>query len=72
MVSSILSIDFDLISGSSFTFWDPNGLFLRLQSGSKTIVGSTHVVKQLLSSIILLILAFDFYFFWVVCDFLGP
>ena len=29
------------------TFLGPNGLFLRLGWGSKTVLGSTHVVAQL-------------------------
>ena len=44
-VLSILSFDFDLISGSFFIFWGPNGLFLGLRKDSKTALGSTHVVE---------------------------
>ena len=36
-----------VIFGSFFTFWGPNGLFLGLGKGPKTVLGSTHVVKQL-------------------------
>ena len=34
---SILTSDFDLIFGSFFTFWDPNGLFLGLGKGPNTV-----------------------------------
>ena len=69
----ILTFDFDLILGSFFTFWGANGLFLGLRKKSKTVLGSTHVMEQLLFPIVLLILTFDFdlilgYFFY----FLGP
>ena len=37
MIPSILTIEFDLISGSFFTFLGPNGLILGL--GSKTVFG---------------------------------
>ena len=40
---SILTIDFDLILGSFLTFWGPNGLFLGLGLGSKTVLGSPHI-----------------------------
>ena len=60
MFLSILTIDFDLISGSFLTFWCPNGLFLGLWKGSKTVLGSTHVVKQLSFSMLPSILTFDF------------
>ena len=43
---SILMFDFDLILGSFLTFWGPNGLFWWLEKGSKTVLGSTHVVEQ--------------------------
>ena len=33
MFLSILTFDFDLILGSFFTFWGPNGLFLGLGLG---------------------------------------
>ena len=48
MLHLILTFDFDLILGSFLTFWGPNGLFLGLWRGSKTVLGSTHVVEQLL------------------------
>ena len=38
MFSSILTFHFDLILGSFFTFWGPNGLFLRLGKGSNTVL----------------------------------
>ena len=44
---SILTFYFDLILGSFFTFWGPNGLFLGLGKGSNTVLGSNHVVEQL-------------------------
>ena len=31
MLPSILTLDFDLILGSFFTFWGPNGLFFGLE-----------------------------------------
>ena len=46
-VSVNSGIGFNLILGSFFTFWGPNGLFLGLGKGPKTVLGSTHVVKQL-------------------------
>ena len=47
MLLSILTFDFDLIFGSFLTFWGPNGLFLGLGKGAKTVLGSTYVVEQL-------------------------
>ena len=61
---SILTFYFDLILGSFFTFWGPNGLFLGLGKGSNTVLGSTHVVEQLSFSMFSSILTFDFYLFW--------
>ena len=60
----ILTFYFDLILGSFFTFWGPNGLFLGLGKGSNTVLGSTHVVEQLSFSMFSSILTFDFYLFW--------
>ena len=60
---SILTFYFDLILGSFFTFWGPNGLFLGLGKGSNTVLGSTHVVEQLLFSIVPSFLTFDFVLF---------
>ena len=60
MLPSILIFDFDLILGSFFPFWGPNGLFLGLRNGSKTVLGSIHVAKQLSFSMFLSILTFDF------------
>ena len=57
---SILIFHFDLILGSFFTFWGPNGLFLGLGKGSNSVLGSTHAVEQLSFSLFLLILTFDF------------
>ena len=69
---SILTFDFNLILGSFFTFWGPNGLFLGLWNGSETVSGSNHVVEQLSFSMLPSILTFDFdlilgsffYFLW--------
>ena len=44
---SILTADFDLLLGLFLTFWCSNGVLLGLIWGSKTILGSTHVVTQL-------------------------
>ena len=60
MIPSILTFDFNLIVGSLFTFWGPNGLFFGLGSGSKAIFGSTHIVEQLSFSMIPSILTFKF------------
>ena len=63
MFPSILTFNFDLNLGSLVSFWGPNGLFLRL--GSKGVLGSTHVVEQLLFSIVSSILTYDFQLiFW--------
>ena len=43
---SILMFDFDLILGLFLTFLGPNGLFLGSMWGSKTVLGSTHVVEH--------------------------
>ena len=58
---SILTFYFDLILGSFFNFWGPNGLFLGLGKGSNTVLGSTHVVEQLSFSVYSSILIFDLY-----------
>ena len=60
MFLSILTFDFDLILGSFFTFWDPDGLFSGSVKVSKTVFGSNHVVEQLSFSLFLSILTFDF------------
>ena len=57
---SIMTFDFNLILGSFFTLWGPNGLFLGLWKGSKTVLGSNHVVEQLSFSMLPSILTFDF------------
>ena len=44
---SILMFDFDLILGLFFTLLGSTGLFLGSMWGSKTVLGSTHVVEQL-------------------------
>ena len=46
--------------GSFFTFGGPNGLFLGLGNGSKSVLGSTHIVDQLSYSIFPSILTLDF------------
>ena len=43
MLPSILTFDFDLISGSFLTFWGPKGLFFGLGQGSKTVLGSPNI-----------------------------
>ena len=60
MFLSILTFEFDLILGSFFTFWGPNGLFLGLEDGLTTVLGSTYVVEQLSSSLFFSILTFYF------------
>ena len=60
MLLSILKFTFDLILGSFFISSGPNGLFLGLGKGSKSVLGSTHVVQQLSFSMFLSILAFEF------------
>ena len=42
------------------TFWSPNGLFLGSGKGPNTVLGSTHVAKQLSFSMLPKILTFDF------------
>ena len=42
------------------TFWGLNELFLGLRKGSKTVLGSIHVVEQLSFSMFPSILTFDF------------
>ena len=49
---STLMFDFDLILGIFLTFWGPNVLYLGSMWGSKTVLGSTHVVEQLSFSMI--------------------
>ena len=61
---STLTFDFGLILGSFLTFWGPNGLFLGLWKGAKTVLGSTHVVEQSLFHMISSILTFDFDLIW--------
>ena len=72
IISSILTFDFELILGYFFLF-GPYWAILGVGVGSKTVLGSTHVVEQFSFSIIPLILTFDFdltlgIFFY----FLGP
>ena len=45
MIPSILTFEFDLFLGSFLTFLGPNGLFLGLGLGSKTVFWSTHVAE---------------------------
>ena len=45
-------LEFDLILGLFLSFWSPNGLLLGLGYGSKSFLGSNHVVEQLLFSIL--------------------
>ena len=58
----ILTFDFYSIFGSFLTFWCPNGLFLGLGKGPKTVLGSPHVIEQILFSIVPSILTLDFNF----------
>ena len=59
MFLSILTFYFDLIYRSFLASWAPNGLFWKLESGSKIVLESTHTVQQLLFSMFLSILTFD-------------
>ena len=52
MLPSVLTFDFDLILGAFFTFGGPNGLTLGFRYCLKTVLGSTHVVEQLLFCIV--------------------
>ena len=54
-------ISFWLNFGVILDFWGPNGLFLGWGKGSKTVLGSTHVVEQLSFSMFSSILIFYFY-----------
>ena len=47
--------------GLFLAFFGPNDLLLGLGSGSKTVLGSTHVLEQLLFSIVPSIMTFDIY-----------
>ena len=40
---STVTFDFGLILGSFLTFWGPNGLFLGLGQGSKTVLVSPNI-----------------------------
>ena len=42
------------------TFWGPNGIFLGSGCGPKTVLGSTHVVKEISFSMFPSIQTFDF------------
>ena len=57
---AILTFDFDLILGSFLKFWGPNGLFWGLGWGSKSVLGSTHVVFQVSFCMFPSILVMDF------------
>ena len=50
--SPILTFDFDLILESFLAFLGPDKLFLESGYGSKTVLGLTHVVEQLLFSML--------------------
>ena len=62
IVPSILNFEFDSIFRLFFDYWGPMdyGLFLGLGQSSKTVLGTNHVVEQLLFSIVSSILTFDF------------
>ena len=59
---SIQTFDFNLIFGSFLSFLGPNRLFLGLWKGSKTVLGSTHVVEHFSFCMLPSILTFDFDF----------
>ena len=59
---SVILTYFDFVFESFLTLWGPNGVFLGMEKGSKTVLGSTYVVKQLPFTIFLSILTFDFDF----------
>ena len=59
-VSVYSDIIFHLILWSFLTFWGPNGLLVGLGKGLNTVLGTTHVVEQILFSIVPSILTFDF------------
>ena len=44
IVLSILTFDFDLILGSFSSFRGPNGQFVGSGYGSRTVLGSPHIV----------------------------
>ena len=48
---SIQTFDFDSILGSFFTFWGPNGLFLGLRKIPNTVLGSTHVLHDVVEQL---------------------
>ena len=55
------------------TFWGPNGIFLGSGCGSKTVLGSTHVVEEISFSMLPSIQTFDFELIFVLFfTFLGP
>ena len=60
MLPLILTFEFDLILGTFFALLVPNGLFLGSEQGSKTVLGSTYAVEQLLSSMFSSIVTFDY------------
>ena len=60
MIRSILTFKFDLFLGSFMTFVSLNGLFLGHERIKKNVLGSTHVVEQLLFSMFSSILTFYF------------
>ena len=59
MFPSILTFNFDQMLEWFWTFWGPNGLFLGVGVGFKTVLGSTHLAEQLLFSILPSIKMFD-------------
>ena len=66
-------LEFDLILGLFLTFWSPNGLLLGLGYGSKSFLGSNHVVEQLLFPTFSSFVTFDVNFiFGSVLNFWGP
>ena len=58
---------------SFWAFWGPNGLVLGVRVRFKTVLGSTHVVEQLLFSLLSPIVNFDFHLILgSLFYFLGP
>ena len=59
--------------GVIFYFFGPNGLFLGFGKGSKNVLGSTHIIEQLLFCMLPSFLIFGFYLiFGSFFTFLGP
>ena len=59
MFPLILTFNFYLLKGS-FWFWGPKGGIFRVGIRFKIVLGSTHIVQQLLFAMFPSILTFDF------------